>query len=76
MKFFIKNFFSKCDQIRSFLRNLILKKSLMENLFFFFFFFAVHATALMHFKAKQVLRNLFSTNEGIGSERVFVVSSY
>ena len=47
----------------------------MENLFFFFFF-AVHATALMHFKAKQVLRNLFSTNEGIDSEMVFMVSSY
>ena len=33
MKFSIKDFFSKCDQIRSFLRILshILKKSLMEN---------------------------------------------
>ena len=30
MKFFIKDFFSKCDQIRSFL----LKKSLMENFTF------------------------------------------
>ena len=29
IKFFIKDFFSKCDQIRSFL-----KKSLMENFFF------------------------------------------
>ena len=36
MKFSIKDFFSKCDQIRSFLRiwlNL-LKKSLMENFIF------------------------------------------
>ena len=31
--FFIKDFFSKCDQIRSFLRiwSCLLKKSLMEN---------------------------------------------
>ena len=36
MVFSIKNFFSKCDQIRSFLRIWLhlLKKSLMENLFF------------------------------------------
>ena len=36
MKFSIKNFFSKCDQIRSFLRNwsYLLKKSLMENFIF------------------------------------------
>ena len=33
MKFSIKDFFSKCDQIRSFLRSL-LKKSLMENFIF------------------------------------------
>ena len=34
MKFFIKDFFSKRDQIRSFLRiwSHLLKKSLMENL--------------------------------------------
>ena len=36
MKFSIKNFFSKCDQIRNFLRicSHLLKKSLMENFFF------------------------------------------
>ena len=36
MKFSIKNFFSKCDQIRSFLRicSRLLKKSLMESLIF------------------------------------------
>ena len=36
MKFSIKDFFSKWDQIRSFLRiwSHLLKKSLMENLFF------------------------------------------
>ena len=36
MKFSIKNFFSKCDQIRSLLRTWshLLKKSLMENFFF------------------------------------------
>ena len=37
MKFFIKNFFSKCDQIHSFLRiwSHLLKKSLMGNVIFF-----------------------------------------
>ena len=36
MKFSIKDFFSKCDQIRSFLRiwSHLLKKSLMENFIF------------------------------------------
>ena len=36
MKFFIKDFFSKCDQIRSFLRiwSHLLKKSLMKTSFF------------------------------------------
>ena len=36
MKFSIKDFFSKCDQIRSFLRirSYLLKKSLMENYIF------------------------------------------
>ena len=36
MKFSIKNFFSKCDQIRKKLRiwSLLLKKSLMENFIF------------------------------------------
>ena len=37
MKFSIKHFFSKCDQICSFLRiwSHLLKKSLMENFIFF-----------------------------------------
>ena len=36
MKFSIKDFFSKCDQIRSFLRiwSHLLKKSFMENFIF------------------------------------------
>ena len=36
MKFFLKDFFSKCDQIRSFLRiwSHLLKKSLMEHFIF------------------------------------------
>ena len=38
MKFYIKDFFSKCDQILSFLGIWLLKKSLMEN----FSFCAVH----------------------------------
>ena len=37
VKFSLKDFFSKCDQIRSFLRirSHLLKKSLMENFIFF-----------------------------------------
>ena len=37
MKFFINGFFSKCDQIRSFLRiwSHLLNKSLMENFIFY-----------------------------------------
>ena len=37
MKFSIKDFFSKCDQIRSFPRiwSYLLKKSLMENFIFY-----------------------------------------
>ena len=37
MKFSIKDFFSKCDQIRGILRNWshLLKKSLMENFIFY-----------------------------------------
>ena len=37
MKFSIKDFFSKCNQIRSFLRiwSHLLKKSLMENFIFY-----------------------------------------
>ena len=49
MKFSIKDFFSKCDQIRSFLRiwSPLLKKSLMENFIFcavlvFEFCFIIH----------------------------------
>ena len=36
VKFSVKDFFSKCDQIRSFLRiwSYLLKKSLMENFIF------------------------------------------
>ena len=36
MKFSIRDFFSKCDQIRSFMRiwSHLLKKSLMENFIF------------------------------------------
>ena len=47
MKFSIKDFFSKCDQIRSFLRIWahLLKKSLMEN----FIFNAVFITGLLFF---------------------------
>ena len=58
MKFFIKDFFSKCDQIRSFLRiwSHLLKKSLMEN----FIFCAVYGPKTL----QHLLRNnlTFSTS--------------
>ena len=43
MKFSIKDFFSKCDQIRRFLRiwSHLLKKFLMENIIFYAVQFAV-----------------------------------
>ena len=33
---------------------------------------ALHKTTLMQFKARQVLRNLFNTNQGNGSDIKFV----
>ena len=48
MNFSIKDFFSKCDQIRSFLRiwSHLLKKSFMEN----FIFYAVLLIFFSHLK--------------------------
>ena len=48
MKFSIKDFFSKSDQIRSFLRiwSHVLKKSLMENFIFFAACVAVYHTGI------------------------------
>ena len=52
MKFSIKDFFSKCGQIHSFLRIRLhfLKKSLKEN----FIFCAVISAAALIFKTKQI----------------------
>ena len=36
---------------------------------------AVHTTALMHCKARQILRDLYSTNQGTGSEMIFVAGA-
>ena len=51
MKFSIKDFFSQCDQIRSFLRiwSHLLKKSLMEN----FIFCAVRDIGIIHLLRSQ-----------------------
>ena len=52
MKFFIKDFVCKCDQIRGFLRfwSHLLKKSLMENFIFLCSAMSVsaHNTELIH----------------------------
>ena len=51
MKFLIKDFFSKCDQICSFLRiwSHLLKKSLMENFIF---------CAVRDFSCQATLKNV------------------
>ena len=53
MKFFMKDFFSKCDQIRSYLQiwSHLLKKSLMEN----FIFCAVSRKTLTKIRVKMRL---------------------
>ena len=54
MKFFIKDFFSKCDQIRSKLRiwSHLLKKSLMKN----FIFYAVFLRVELIYISKRIIQ--------------------
>ena len=61
MKFFIKDFFSKCDQIRSFVQiwSHLLKKFLTEN----FFFCAVRANSFS--VIFQIIASKENTSEGI-----------
>ena len=72
MKFFIKNLFSKRDQIRSFLRiwSHLLKKSLMENFIFcavyIMHFFSVTKAFLCHI----IHKNLFQTYENCISFKI------
>ena len=60
MRFSIQDFFSKCDQIRSFLRiwSYLLKKSLMEN----FIFCAANAEYLLFLLTGPVLGQLCLQN--------------
>ena len=57
IKFFMKDFFSKCNQIRSFLRNWshLQQKSLMQNFIFC-------ATYLMKLGTEKPLRYLMHDN--------------
>ena len=59
MKFSIKDFFSKCDEIRSFLRiwSHLLKKSLMEN----FIFCAVEHKLNINSASQERLLNVICT---------------
>ena len=59
MKFFIKNFFSKCDQIRSFLRiwSHLLKKSFMEN-----FMFCAVIFARIHYVQEKINESHYMRN--------------
>ena len=66
MKFSIKDFFNKCDKIRSFLRiwSHLLKKSLLENIIFC----AVNDRIRKHTSTKQVFlhsKEIFSVNLAI-----------
>ena len=72
MKLSMKNFFSKCDQIRSFLRmwSCLLKKSLMENFIFCAVFVAYIGQALVTVVMRTVVMLLFfhkheSLNRGV-----------
>ena len=64
MKFSIKDFFSKCDQIRSFLRiwSHLLKKPLMEN-FIFCAVWKVKSVYIVYHIAKCDCSNLFRTED-------------
>ena len=57
MKFSIKDFLSKCDQIRSFLRiwSHLLKKPLMENFIFCAVLRANHFTLFLYLVLFQVI---------------------
>ena len=63
MKFFIKDFFIKCDQIRSFLRIWwhLLKNSLMENFIFCAVIFAVEKNCDVLIISGTKLDDLFPT---------------
>ena len=52
-------------------------KQFLETNYFLQFYkkTVLHTTTLMHCKATQVLRNLFITNRGNGSEITFVVGA-
>ena len=58
MKFSIKDFFSKCDQIHSFLRiwSHLLKKSLMENFIFYAVILKSIETLLCFILGEPVMR--------------------
>ena len=73
MKFSIKDFLSKCDQIRSFLRiwSHLLKKSLKEN----FSFCAVHIRVMWRVKFVQFVR-LICRAQFFKPQIIFVKSSF
>ena len=66
MKFSIKDFFTKCDQIRSFLRiwSHLLKKSLMEDFIFCAMFSSWHLIIpSQYWKHKKNVWNLFKVKQ-------------
>ena len=77
MKFSVKNFFSKCDQIRRFLRiwSHLLKKSLMENFIFcaVLFWTKLSLTQLIQLTHNLKLRSLYMA---LYSESIFISFQY
>ena len=65
MKFYIKDFFSKCVQIRSFLRiwsHLMKKKSLTENFIFCGVWFAALIAMIIEVLKEETYSNLSPRN--------------
>ena len=76
MKFSIKDFSSKCDQIRSFLRvwSHLLEKSLMQNFIFCAVLFALDLSSFLI--EKTINRVIFSSSDSYISQCVFKVCGY
>ena len=83
MKFSIKDFFSKCDQICSFLRiwSHLMKKSLMENFIFcavqmYNHFVKLYSDFPFDFRKKTIMRIVVDNSDKKSSHTEKLVISY